>query len=61
MDHLLKLLLLILLQRSVVLHTGHVQLVLGLRLGGLKRAGQDGNLCVLQELQENTDHKHCIL
>lgn len=46
-DHLLELLLLILLKSFVVLHRGHVKLMLGLRLGGLKRTGQDGNLCVL--------------
>lgn len=50
-DHLQELVLLILLQGLVFLHTSHVQLVLGLGLRGLKRAGQDGHLCVFQELR----------
>merc|ERR1719322_2319659 len=39
-DHLLEGLLLILTELLVVFHVGHVQLVLGLRLWGLKGAGE---------------------
>lgn len=49
-DHLQELVLLIFLQGFVVLHRGDVQLMLGLGLRGLKRAGKDGNLCVFQNL-----------
>lgn len=50
LDHLLKLLLLILLKSFVVLHRGHIQLMLGLGLRGLKRAGQDGEFDIFQNL-----------
>lgn len=48
LHHLLEGLALVLAQALVVLHAAHVQLVLGLRLGRLERARQDGQLHVLQ-------------
>ena len=51
LHHLVEFLQLVLPQVAVVLHVGHVQLVLGLWLGGLKRAGQDGQLHVFQALR----------
>ena len=47
LNHVLECFLLVLLELLVVLHAGHVQLVLSLRLGRLKRAGQDGDIDVL--------------
>lgn len=47
LDHLLELLLLVCLQLLVLLNGCNVQLVLGLGLWGLKRAGQNGNLGIL--------------
>ncbi|RUS27387.1 hypothetical protein BC938DRAFT_483324 [Jimgerdemannia flammicorona] len=45
-DHLLELVPLVVLQLLVLLDGGDVELVLGFRLGGLERAGEDGNLGV---------------
>ena len=51
LDHLQELFLLVLLKRSVVLDRGHIQLMLGLGLWGLKRAGEDSDFCVFQNLK----------
>jgi hypothetical protein len=49
-DHLVKLLGLVLPQVPVVFNAGHIQLMLGLRLWGLKRTGEDGNLDIAKLL-----------
>ena len=54
LDHLLEGLPLVLLELLVILDAGHVELVLGLGLGGLKRTGQDGNVHVLQLIFSNS-------
>lgn len=52
LDHLLKLFLFVFLKGFVVLHRGHIQLMLGLGLRGLKRAGKDGDFNIFQDLSD---------
>lgn len=50
LDHLLKFLFFIFLESFVVFHRSHIQLMLGLGLRRLKRAGKNGNFSIFQNL-----------
>lgn len=61
LDHLLKLLFFIFLKGFVVLHRGDVQLMLGLGLRGLKRACEDGNFNIFQDLKNKNNNNNEIV